>query len=139
VHSEIGEGTTVTMRIPLRKQFRVGRESPRVIVSDFRELEHDATTLPPFHYLTKICSHVDPDLRDTEITTCNTCNRHSRIGSWECLHEGSISSVWKTMFNRQALPTFDTNVNFGFEGWEEEVCERVCLNGAVQLENVAKK
>jgi len=61
VHSEIGEGTTVTMRIPLRKQFRVGRESPRVIVSDFRELEHDATTLPPLHYLTKICSRVDPD------------------------------------------------------------------------------
>jgi len=61
VHSEIGEGTTVTMRIPLRKQFRVGRESPRVIVSDFRKLEHDATTLPSFHYLTKICSRVDPD------------------------------------------------------------------------------
>jgi LytS/YehU family sensor histidine kinase len=27
VRSEIGEGTTVTMRIPLRKQFGVGQES----------------------------------------------------------------------------------------------------------------
>ena len=116
VHSEIGEGTTVTMRIPLRKQVRVGRESPRVIVSDFRKLEHDATTLPPFHYLTKICSHVDLDLIDTYITICNICNIHSRIGSWECLHEGSISSVWEKMFNRQALPTLNTNVNFGIRG-----------------------
>jgi two-component system, LytTR family, sensor kinase len=38
VRSEIGEGTTVTMRIPLRKQFGVSVESPRVITSEFREL-----------------------------------------------------------------------------------------------------
>jgi len=38
VRSEIGEGTTVTMRIPLRKAFGVGLESPRAIRSDLREL-----------------------------------------------------------------------------------------------------
>jgi two-component system sensor histidine kinase LytS len=38
VRSEIGEGTTVTMRIPLRKAFGVGLESPRAINSDLREL-----------------------------------------------------------------------------------------------------
>jgi LytS/YehU family sensor histidine kinase len=36
--SEIGEGTTVTMRIPLRKRFEVGLLSPRAITSDLREL-----------------------------------------------------------------------------------------------------
>jgi two-component system sensor histidine kinase LytS len=36
--SEIGEGSTVTMRIPLRKRFGVGLESPRAITSDLREL-----------------------------------------------------------------------------------------------------
>jgi two-component system, LytTR family, sensor kinase len=38
VHSELGQGTTVTMRIPLPKAFRVGLESPRAITSDLREL-----------------------------------------------------------------------------------------------------
>ncbi len=38
VRSEIGEGTTVTMRIPLRKRFEVGLQSPRAITSDLREL-----------------------------------------------------------------------------------------------------
>jgi Putative regulator of cell autolysis len=38
VRSEIGEGTTVTMRIPLRKRSGVGLESPRAITSDLREL-----------------------------------------------------------------------------------------------------
>ena len=38
VRSEIGEGTTVTMRIPLRKRFGVGLESPRAITSELREL-----------------------------------------------------------------------------------------------------
>jgi LytS/YehU family sensor histidine kinase len=38
VRSEIGEGTTVTMRIPLRKRFGASLESPRVISSEFREL-----------------------------------------------------------------------------------------------------
>jgi two-component system LytT family sensor kinase len=38
VHSEIGEGTTVTMRIPLPKQFGVGLESPRAVTSDLAEL-----------------------------------------------------------------------------------------------------
>ena len=38
VRSEIGEGTTVTMRIPLRKRFGVGLESPGTITSDLREL-----------------------------------------------------------------------------------------------------
>jgi two-component system, LytTR family, sensor kinase len=38
VKSEIGEGTTVTMRIPLRKRFGASLESPRVISSEFREL-----------------------------------------------------------------------------------------------------
>jgi LytS/YehU family sensor histidine kinase len=38
VRSEIGEGTTVTMRIPLRKRFGVGLESPRPITSQLREL-----------------------------------------------------------------------------------------------------
>ena len=34
VRSQIGEGTTVTMRIPLRKRFGVGLESPRAIPSE---------------------------------------------------------------------------------------------------------
>jgi two-component system sensor histidine kinase LytS len=38
VQSEIGEGTTVTMRIPLRKPFVVNLEAPRAITSEFREL-----------------------------------------------------------------------------------------------------
>jgi two-component system sensor histidine kinase LytS len=38
VRSEIGEGTTVTVRIPLRKRFGVGLESPRAITSELREL-----------------------------------------------------------------------------------------------------
>src|SRR6266436_5284718 len=38
VRSEIGEGTTVTMRIPLPKRFGVGLESPRPISSEPREL-----------------------------------------------------------------------------------------------------
>jgi two-component system LytT family sensor kinase len=38
VRSEMGEGTTVTMRIPLRKQFEVGFESPVVITPDLRKL-----------------------------------------------------------------------------------------------------
>ena len=38
VRSEIGEGTTVTMRIPLRKQFGVDLESPRAITPELREL-----------------------------------------------------------------------------------------------------
>jgi hypothetical protein len=46
VRSEIGEGTTVTMRIPLRKRFGVGLESPRAIPSELCELAS-----------TKICSH----------------------------------------------------------------------------------
>ena len=36
--SEIGEGTTVTMRIPLRNRLGVGLESPEAITSDLREL-----------------------------------------------------------------------------------------------------
>ena len=31
VRSEMGEGTTVTMRIPLRKRFEVGIESPEAV------------------------------------------------------------------------------------------------------------
>jgi two-component system, LytTR family, sensor kinase len=38
VHSEIGEGTTVTMRIPLPAAFRSGLESPRPITADLPEL-----------------------------------------------------------------------------------------------------
>ena len=38
VRSEIGEGTTVTVRIPLRRRFGVSLESPGVISSEFREL-----------------------------------------------------------------------------------------------------
>jgi sensor histidine kinase YesM len=38
VRSEIGEGTTVTMRIPLRNRLGVGLESPEAITSDLREL-----------------------------------------------------------------------------------------------------
>ena len=38
VRSEVGEGTTVTMRIPLRKRFGVGLESPRAILSELCEL-----------------------------------------------------------------------------------------------------
>jgi sensor histidine kinase YesM len=38
VRSEIGEGTTVTMRIPLRTRLGVGLESPEAITSDLREL-----------------------------------------------------------------------------------------------------
>jgi len=38
VRSEIGEGTTVTMRIPFRKRFGVGLETPGAISSDLPEL-----------------------------------------------------------------------------------------------------
>jgi two-component system sensor histidine kinase LytS len=38
VRSEVGQGTTVTMRIPLRKRFEVGLESPGAITSDLPEL-----------------------------------------------------------------------------------------------------
>ena len=38
VRSEIGEGTTVTMRIPLRKRVGVSPDSPRAIPSEFCEL-----------------------------------------------------------------------------------------------------
>jgi sensor histidine kinase YesM len=38
VGSEIGEGTTVTMRIPLRKHFRVGLDAKRTISSEISEL-----------------------------------------------------------------------------------------------------
>jgi LytS/YehU family sensor histidine kinase len=38
VRSEIGGGTTVTMRIPLPKQFGVNLEAARVVASDAREL-----------------------------------------------------------------------------------------------------
>ena len=38
VRSGIGEGTTVTMRIPLRKRLGVGLESPRAITSELSEL-----------------------------------------------------------------------------------------------------
>ena len=38
VRSEIGEGTTVTMRIPLRNRLGVDLESPEAITSDLREL-----------------------------------------------------------------------------------------------------
>jgi two-component system sensor histidine kinase LytS len=38
VRSEIGEGTTVTMRIPLRKRLGVNFESPRAIISGVSEL-----------------------------------------------------------------------------------------------------
>ena len=37
VRSQIGEGTTVTMRIPLPKAFRVGLQSSSVVTSDLRE------------------------------------------------------------------------------------------------------
>src|SRR5262249_43248971 len=36
--SEIGEGTTMTVRIPLRKRFGASSEPPIVISSEFREL-----------------------------------------------------------------------------------------------------
>ena len=38
VRSEIGEGTTVTMRIPLQKRLAAGLASPRAITSELREL-----------------------------------------------------------------------------------------------------
>ena len=38
VRSEIGAGTTVTMRIPLRNRLGVGLESPEAITSDLRGL-----------------------------------------------------------------------------------------------------
>jgi two-component system LytT family sensor kinase len=38
VRSEIGEGTTVTMRIPLRKHFGVNLEAPRAITPGLRKL-----------------------------------------------------------------------------------------------------
>jgi two-component system, LytTR family, sensor kinase len=38
VHSEIGEGTTVTMRIPMPERFGVRLESPRPISSELHEL-----------------------------------------------------------------------------------------------------
>jgi two-component system LytT family sensor kinase len=37
VRSELGEGTTVTMRIPLRKRFGVNLEAPRAITSELRK------------------------------------------------------------------------------------------------------
>ena len=37
VRSEIGDGTTVTMRIPLRKRFGVNLEAPRAITSELRK------------------------------------------------------------------------------------------------------
>ena len=36
VRSEIGEGTTVTMRIPLRKHLSVDLEAPRAITPELR-------------------------------------------------------------------------------------------------------
>jgi two-component system, LytTR family, sensor kinase len=38
VRSEIGEGTTVTMRIPLQKRFEVNLEVPRAVTPELREL-----------------------------------------------------------------------------------------------------
>ena len=38
VRSEIGEGTTVTMRIPLRKHLSVNLEAPRAITPELRKL-----------------------------------------------------------------------------------------------------
>ena len=38
VLSQIGEGTMVTMRIPMLKRFGVGLESPRTICSELRQL-----------------------------------------------------------------------------------------------------
>jgi two-component system LytT family sensor kinase len=38
VRSEMGEGTTVTMRIPLRKHFGMNLEAPRVITPELRKL-----------------------------------------------------------------------------------------------------
>jgi two-component system LytT family sensor kinase len=38
VRSEMGEGTTVTMRIPLRKRFGVNLEAPRGITTELRKL-----------------------------------------------------------------------------------------------------
>ena len=38
VRSEIGEGTTITMRIPLRKQYGFGLDSAGAITSELREL-----------------------------------------------------------------------------------------------------
>jgi LytS/YehU family sensor histidine kinase len=38
VRSELGEGTTVAMRIPLRKRFEVGLQSPGAIASEVPEL-----------------------------------------------------------------------------------------------------
>jgi LytS/YehU family sensor histidine kinase len=38
VRSEIGQGTTVTMRIPFRKAFGVGSELAGAIIPDLREL-----------------------------------------------------------------------------------------------------
>jgi LytS/YehU family sensor histidine kinase len=38
VRSEIGEGTTITMRIPLRKQYGFRLDSAEAITSELREL-----------------------------------------------------------------------------------------------------
>jgi LytS/YehU family sensor histidine kinase len=38
VRSEIGEGTTVTMRIPLRKPLGVNLEEPKALTSEVSEL-----------------------------------------------------------------------------------------------------
>jgi two-component system, LytTR family, sensor kinase len=38
VRSEVGEGTTVTMRIPLRKRFGAGLEAPKAVTTELREL-----------------------------------------------------------------------------------------------------
>jgi PhnB protein len=47
--SKSGEGTTVTMRIPLRKRLGVDLDSPGAITLDLRELASH-----------KFCSHLDP-------------------------------------------------------------------------------
>ena len=47
VRSEIGEGTTVTMRLPLRKRLAVGLESPRAITSELREVASEAAKSSP--------------------------------------------------------------------------------------------
>jgi hypothetical protein len=64
VRSEIGEGTTVTMRIPLRKRFGVGLESPRAITSELRELAPigtwkvvKVTTMPVFRWDEAMLKH----------------------------------------------------------------------------------
>jgi sensor histidine kinase YesM len=38
VRSQMGEGTTVTMRIPLRRRFQVGLDSPEAVGPDLHKL-----------------------------------------------------------------------------------------------------